>query len=253
VNVARFSIVIPAHDEEFELPRTLAAFTRALENYRATGGTAEFEFIVVDNDSMDATARIARAWGARVITESKRQIARVRNSGARAAIGEILVTCDADSQPYPHVFAEIERRMNGNTFAGGVRIWAEQLRWSWYLPFFLVNAASVVLRLPCGMYFLRREDFLRMGGFDESLYALEDVEFARRLRAEARRRRMKIATLMAFPIMTSTRKLRLRGVSVLAGRGLLAAIRPRKYLTSREFWVSTYYGPGLRDSQDSTA
>ncbi|MBI5059859.1 glycosyltransferase [candidate division KSB1 bacterium] len=253
MNPPRFSVVIPAHNEQFELPRTLAAFDVARDHYAGQGGAGSFEFIVVDNLSTDATAEIARAWGARVVREEERQIARVRNTGVRAASGDIVVTCDADSAPHPGIFVSVDRLMRGNTFAGGVRIWAEDIRASWYLPFLMVNAASVVMRLPCGMFFLRREDYLALGGFDENLYALEDVEFARRLRKEARRRGMRIATLTNRPILTSTRKLRLRRGSELIRWFTLGLLRPRKYLTRREYWDAIYYGPGLRDKHEPSS
>ena len=60
--------------------------------------THEGQLIVVDNNSSDATAQIARDHGATVVYEPVNQIARARNRGAEAAEGEALIFLDADSQ-----------------------------------------------------------------------------------------------------------------------------------------------------------
>ena len=60
-----------------------------------------YELIVVDDASTDATAEIARGNGARVVPVALRQIAAVRNAGARAAQGDIFFFVDADTQIAP--------------------------------------------------------------------------------------------------------------------------------------------------------
>jgi glycosyltransferase involved in cell wall biosynthesis len=177
----------------------------------------------------------------------------VRNAGLNTATGDVVITCDADSRPHPKIFTAIERCMRANVFAGGVRIWASEIKWNWYPAFWFVNLVSWTSRLPCGMFFLRRHDLKLIGGFDESLFALEDVAFARKLRSEARRRKMKISILLGYPIMTSTRKFRfgkMRQLLMMGGRGML---NPKKYLTNRAYWNSTYYGENLRDSVGSSS
>ena len=87
------SFVVPAFNEEHELPASLESIRVAAE----TAGQS-FEIIVVDDASTDATAEIARRAGARVLSVNYRHIAAVRNAGARAAQGEILFFVDADTQ-----------------------------------------------------------------------------------------------------------------------------------------------------------
>ena len=86
------TFIVPAHDEEQLLGRTLAALHAA-----AAEIGAQYELLVVDDASTDRTAEIARAAGARVITVQHRQIARARNAGARAAAGDLLIFVDADT------------------------------------------------------------------------------------------------------------------------------------------------------------
>src|SRR3974390_804744 len=61
---ARVSVIIPARDEEVLLPRCLASI-RAQD-------TPVHEIIVVDDDSKDATARVAADGGARVVPAGAR-------------------------------------------------------------------------------------------------------------------------------------------------------------------------------------
>ena len=247
----RISVVIPAFNEEYELPATLAAFKTAADNYRAKYPKHKIEFIVVDNASTDKTAAIAAEWGAKVVYESHRQIARARNTGARMATGEILVTCDADSRPHPEVFSKIESELARGVFAGGVRVWAKPLKLT-QLPIFLaVNFVSFCLRLPAGMYFIKRQDFIEVGGFDESLYALEDVNLAGRLRREARRRKQKISILWTYPILTSTRKFRVCRMRDWFRMGFMVIFQPAKYLKSRSHWENIYYSPTLREQKET--
>ena len=55
------SVVIPAYNEEKYLPACLEALSR--QTFR------DFEVVVVDNNSTDRTAEIARSLGARVVHE----------------------------------------------------------------------------------------------------------------------------------------------------------------------------------------
>lgn len=56
-----------------------------------------FEVVVVDNGSSDDTAVIARAHGARVVSEPRAGLANARQAGLDAARGEYLVYVDADT------------------------------------------------------------------------------------------------------------------------------------------------------------
>lgn len=93
------SVVVPAHDEEARLPRTLESLSQL--DY-----PGEIEFIVVDDRSTDATAAIAARFAARdprfrllrVAEPSRRYAPKVNAvmAGVRAARGEVIVTTDAD-------------------------------------------------------------------------------------------------------------------------------------------------------------
>ena len=116
----RFSLIIPAYNEERLLPRLLDSVDGARSAY-ADADSVEadsieadsieadsIEVIVADNMSTDRTAQIAAARGCRVVRVAKRVIAAARNGGAQVARGEILCFIDADSRVHPQTFVAIE-------------------------------------------------------------------------------------------------------------------------------------------------
>ncbi len=101
-----FSIIIPAHDEERVIGACLAACREA-----AKPVAEPVELIVVLNRCSDRTERIASEAGAHIVREDRRNLSAVRNAGACAASGEILITVDADSRMSPRTLAEVERAL----------------------------------------------------------------------------------------------------------------------------------------------
>jgi glycosyltransferase involved in cell wall biosynthesis len=108
----KFTVVIPAFNEEKLLPATLQAVLEA-----AAGLSCEI--IVVDNASTDETANIARNLGARVLSESEHNIAKVRNTGAAGAGGEFLIFIDADTIVPDGLFQKICAAMRDEKILGG--------------------------------------------------------------------------------------------------------------------------------------
>ena len=97
------SVVIPAQNEEANLAMVLddlAGTIAAIPSHR-------FEVIVVDDHSTDRTAEIARAHGARVVSNARRRgKGMALRAGFEAAQGEILAMMDAD---YSHRAEELPR------------------------------------------------------------------------------------------------------------------------------------------------
>src|SRR5262249_29222198 len=61
-----------------------------------------YDVIVVDDGSTDATARIAESYGFKVISGENRGLSGARNAGLAAATGEIVAYLDDDAWPDPH-------------------------------------------------------------------------------------------------------------------------------------------------------
>ena len=85
----KVSVVIAAFNEEEYIGRCLDALNS--QKVKAD------EVIVVDNNSTDNTARIAKEKGVRVIKESKQGASYARNKGFDTATGDIILRTDADT------------------------------------------------------------------------------------------------------------------------------------------------------------
>lgn len=96
-------VVVPAYNEESSLPATLRALVDQTDS--------DFECVVVDNSSTDATAEVVREFAAAVpdfrvhlITESRKGTGAAADTGMRFAIdagATLLVRTDADCLPVP--------------------------------------------------------------------------------------------------------------------------------------------------------
>lgn len=83
------SVVIPCYNEAIFLPRLL-------ESIKSQTIKPD-EVIVVDNNSIDSTAEIARKYGAMVVSESVQGIIPARNKGYDSTSGDIIIRTDADT------------------------------------------------------------------------------------------------------------------------------------------------------------
>lgn len=198
------SVIVPAYNEEALLPGTLSALRDGLAALPAAA-----ELIVVDNNSSDRTAELARQAGARVVFEPVNQIARARNAGARQARGVYLIFVDADTHVSPALLVRARAALAGGATCGGGALVAFEPgvpRWAgWGLQ--LWNALSRRLGVAAGAFvFCLREGFEAVGGFSEGVYASEEVWFSRRLRAWGRARGLGFEILEP-PVRTSGRKL----------------------------------------------
>ena len=102
----KFTIIVPAFNEEAYLAATLDSIETAAAHLRARS-EADNDVIVVDNNSDDGTAAVASGTGATVVHKPAQGVARARNTGARHADGDVLVFIDADVIVPPKLFDEI--------------------------------------------------------------------------------------------------------------------------------------------------
>lgn len=201
----RFSVIIPAFNEEELLPRLLASLARAAHPFPGPGPAVEV--IVADNGSTDATAAIARSRGCKVVTVDQRVIGAVRNGGARVAVGEILCFIDADSVVHPATFAEIAAVLA----AGDCAVGASGVRMERRSPgigatYLLLAMLTRLFAFDTGMVFCRRVDFAAVGGYRENLLCAEDVDFMWRLKRLGGKRGARFRRLPRARAITSTRK-----------------------------------------------
>src|SRR5262245_22232426 len=236
------SFVIPAHDEELLLPRTLASIHATARELRL-----DYEIVVVDDASTDRTGSIAAERGARVVRVNHRRIAATRNAGAREAAGGVLVFVDADTVlPVGPMAGALGVVAAGGvaggstcTFDGAIPGWARVL----------VRALETVYRwarlTPGAFLFCTREAFEAVGGFDESIFGGEEVVMARALDRFAKTRGQRF-TIVRSPIITSGRKLRAYSARELLGTLARLALRGRRGARRRENF-EMWYGPRRAD------
>ena len=210
------SVVLPAFNEEKLIAGSLSAASEALR--RAGLGADEFELIVVDNASTDATARLASCFGARVIHEPVRQIARARNAGATDAGGAWYLFLDADSWLSASLATELLRATRDRRVVGGgavVRMYDVPLHFRCLLSAW--NLCSRRLRWAAGSFlFCRAEAFRVVGGFSQDYFVAEEIDLSRRLKRWGRALDQSFVVLDGGGLLSSSRKCELyRGVEVL--------------------------------------
>ena len=197
-----FSVVVPAHNEEAFLAKGLDAIRVATA--KVDGAV---EVVVVANRCTDATAAIARERGALVVEDDSRNIAAVRNVGAAAATGDVLVTIDADCVMSPRTLLEVERLLGTGRFVGGgTKVVPERTSAGIRATYGVMEAAVFLTRLGGGLFWCLRSDFEALRGFDESLLVAEDLDFARRLRAHGKRTGRRFTNIRTAPVVASCRK-----------------------------------------------
>lgn len=200
----KFSIVIPAYNEEKYLSATLEKINLPLD-----GVQNEFEVIVVDNASEDKTAEIAETFGARVVDETIHNISRVRNTGARSANGDVLIFIDADTLVPNGLFQRIAEIMQDEKcFGGAVAVAYDgfQRKWIKYYLRGWIFWGNVLNMRHGAAQFCRQSVFIDLQGYDENIYMGEDVDFYWRLSKFAKRRGGYMHFIKDIKVITSARR-----------------------------------------------
>ncbi len=169
------SVVIPAHNEERYLGRTLEALRR--QNY------GWFEVIVVANGCTDRTVDVARGQCQRLIVLSQKSLGVARNLGARMARGDLLVFLDADTTLEPMALRRIAEDFSRADAAGTVRCRPSHDRFAYQLLYTLKNLVHRCCLHPgsSGVIVCWKEHFMQSGGFDEALEVRENSDLMKRL------------------------------------------------------------------------
>lgn len=198
------SFIIPAYNEESYLPHTLQVLKNALEKVNVA-----HEIIVVDNNSTDRTAEVARSEGARVVFEKVNQISRARNAGAFQAKGSFLFFIDADTEiTEPLISTALQKLRHGNCVGGGVLLQFDQTdKPGSQIIINTWNLISRWLHYAAGCFiFCTKEGFEHIEGFNEDVYASEEIWLVRKLKKWGKRRHLYFQVLDDIKIKTSARK-----------------------------------------------
>jgi glycosyltransferase involved in cell wall biosynthesis len=228
------SIIIPAFNEERLIARCLQSISTSLVANHTSKFTSEI--IVVDNNSTDNTAALARQAGAQVVFEPINQIGRARNTGAAEAIGDWLLFLDADSLITPELLGDILRVIQDGKSVGcgctlrmqGIPWWANSILQLWM-------GASILFRWASGAMLVCRSDAFRdVGGFTQELYAAEEIRLSKQLKQWGRQSGLRFTILTQHPLETSARKVALYSAGEIAGQILRVVLHPRRTLQDKK-------------------
>jgi glycosyltransferase involved in cell wall biosynthesis len=169
------SIIIPTLNEEHHLPRLLDSI--AMQEY------TDYEIIVADAGSQDATVTLAKERGCRVVPGGVLTVG--RNNGAREARGDILLFLDADVVLWEATFlwdvlAEFTRRWLG---VAGVKLIPDSDKFIDKLAYNIYARTAVVtqniLAHAAAAIIAKKSVHEAIGWFDEEIIFVEDHPYVR--------------------------------------------------------------------------
>src|ERR1700712_3950187 len=201
--VPRFTIVIPAFNEEEYLGECLASLAR--QDF-----LGEFDVIVADNGSTDRTPVVALAAGALVVFEPKRGVCQARQKGTAAAAGEIIVSADADTVYEPGWLSRIDGWFLANprgVAVGAPCYFRDGPRWGRQLQHMLFGAVALVQGAGGPVMYISATNFAfrksAFPGYDtRPTQGGDELDLLRRLR-----RRGAVAFDRTNPSWTSARRM----------------------------------------------
>jgi hypothetical protein len=126
------TVVLPCLNEAASLPGVLAAVP---DGYRA---------LVVDNNSTDGTADVARRHGAQVVAEQRPGYGSAVHAGVVAATTPIVAVIDADGSLDARELPALVAQLEGADMVIGRRHAVDGLRWPWHAR---LGTAAVCWRL----------------------------------------------------------------------------------------------------------
>jgi glycosyltransferase involved in cell wall biosynthesis len=163
------TVVLPCLNEADALPGVLAAIPPG------------YQALVVDNNSTDGTADVARAHGAEVVCERAPGYGSAVHAGVVAATSPVVAVIDADGSLDPGDLPRLVAALDGAEMVIGRRRAVPGSRWPWHAR---LGTAAVCSRLRqkhglpvhdiAPMRVMRRDDLLALGVEDRrSGYPLE--------------------------------------------------------------------------------
>ena len=170
------SIIIPTLNEEKYLPRLLDSLKK--QTY------TDFEMIVADNHSKDATKSIARAAGCKIVEGGLPSQGRA--TGAKVATGDILFFVDADcvlrDDYLERALAEIKKRRldcAGGSISALDGTILDRFYFSFFNGWMLLMQKISPHAAGCSV-FCSKEYYDKIGGFNRTIKLYEEHDFVRR-------------------------------------------------------------------------
>ncbi|NNE35164.1 MAG: glycosyltransferase family 2 protein [Rhodothermales bacterium] len=181
----KISVVVPFFNEEKHIGSCIAALTN--QSYPSD----DYEIILVDNNSTDGSAAIARRDPrVRVVKEEIQGDYAARNRGIAEATGDIIAFTDADTAPVRNWLAMVDAAMQKSgllVLVGGLRFSSDSSALSVLAAYetakmtWIYNSSleEVYVAYTCNMA-VRREAFDQLGLFPE-IQRNAEIIFMRRI------------------------------------------------------------------------
>ncbi|HTY39789.1 MAG TPA: glycosyltransferase family A protein [Candidatus Paceibacterota bacterium] len=240
----KLSFVIPAHNEERQLPACLDAIMREIED-----APLEIEILVVDNASTDGTAAAAARYpGVRVVAEPHKGIVWARARGFAESTGDLVANIDSDNILPKGWLRTVAREFEKNPglvclsgplfyydLTHAQQFWVSVFNHIGFVTHIILRTLHVSAWVQGGNFVLRRNAWEKAGGFDTTIdFYGEDTDVGRRALKQGQ-----VKFTFKLPINSSGRRLAHDGLLAMAWRYTL------NYL-----WVSFTGRPFTRASTD---
>lgn len=166
----KISVIIPAHNEEEYIEKTLDSLFK---------NKTQIELIVICDSCNDKTKDIAKKYTDLVFDVDFESGAKSRNFGVEKSSGDVLVFLDADTLVSDNYLEEISKM--SETYDIGCARWVSESNTilGRYISWFSTNYSKKNIG---GNFFIKRDLFEKLKGFNEEMKRGEDTDIGERSR-----------------------------------------------------------------------
>jgi len=178
-----FSIIIPSHNEEKYLQKTIDSIKNQT--------SSDYEIIMVTNGCTDKTEEIAKKnidAKTRHLSLPKPNVSVARNAGALNAQGETLIFLDADTQLAADALEKIKEKFTERYAVATTLARPDSTKISHHLAVFTKNFYHYLnLYQGCsGALICRKKDFQAVGGYNPEIVVREHRKLALKLKEQGK-------------------------------------------------------------------
>lgn len=179
--MTKISIIIPVLNEAASIGKLVCYL-------REHGSNSVSEVLVCDGGSNDNTVQLAAAAGASVVHCAVQSRAAQMNAGACVAQGDVLYFVHADTLPPESFAADIQAALEKGYNMGCYRYRFDSPRFLLKINAFFNRFHWLWCQGGDKTFFIRKEVFEQLGGYDERYVVMEEYDFLRRAMPQFRLR-----------------------------------------------------------------